>query len=118
VNEHRGPSFSPEVLPNLLGISDWWELHTYEHAVAAQRQIELAIRPIAPTFDTANLRAIQRHLFQDVYPWAGQFRTINIRRGESHFVGYAELNNRCNELFNILNADRHLSPGSPTASSR
>jgi cell filamentation protein len=108
VNEQRGPSFSPEVLPNLLGITDWWELHTYEHAVATQRQTQLALRPIAPTFDTAHLQAIHRHLFQDVYGWAGQFRTVNIRRGDSHFIGHTELTNRCNELFNILTADKHL----------
>ena len=30
------------------------------------------------TFDVAHWKAIHRHLFQDMYAWAGEFRTVNM----------------------------------------
>jgi cell filamentation protein len=37
-------------------------------------------RPPKPTGDLAELCAIRRHLFQDLYDWAGQIRIIDIRK--------------------------------------
>jgi cell filamentation protein len=37
------------------------------------------------SFDLAHLRAIHRHLFQDVYDWAGELRTVEISKGGSLF---------------------------------
>jgi len=37
------------------------------------------------TFDLAHLRAIHRHLFQDIYDWAGELRTVEIYKGGSQF---------------------------------
>jgi cell filamentation protein len=36
--------------------------------------------PPKPTGDLTELRAIHRHLFQDLYDWAGQIRIIDIRK--------------------------------------
>ncbi len=36
-------------------------------------------------FDLAHLKAIHRHLFQDVYDWAGELRTVEIAKGDSRF---------------------------------
>jgi cell filamentation protein len=36
-------------------------------------------------FDLAHLRAIHRHLFQDVYDWAGEIRTVEIFKGGNQF---------------------------------
>lgn len=41
--------------------------------------------PIQGNFDLAHLKAIHRHLFQDVYDWAGQLRTVDISKGSSRF---------------------------------
>ena len=41
--------------------------------------------PIQGTFDLAHLQAIHHHLFQDVYEWAGQLRTVDISKGSSRF---------------------------------
>ena len=32
-------------------------------------------------FDLLHLRAIHRHLFQDIYDWAGELRTVEISKG-------------------------------------
>ncbi len=48
----------------------------------AQRLLE----PVpAGDFDLAHLQAIHRHIFQDVYVWAGEIRTVEIAKGESRF---------------------------------
>ena len=37
------------------------------------------------SFDLAHLRAIHRHLCQDVYDWAGELRTVEISKGRQQF---------------------------------
>jgi len=37
-------------------------------------------------FDLAHLQAIHRHLFSDLYEWAGQLRTIGIGKGGHLFA--------------------------------
>jgi cell filamentation protein len=36
-------------------------------------------------FDMKHLQAIHRHLFQDIYDWAGQIRTVEISKSGSQF---------------------------------
>ncbi|MYF08760.1 MAG: cell division protein, partial [Rhodospirillaceae bacterium] len=48
----------------------------------AQRLLE----PVpAGDFDLDHLKAIHRHLFRDVYAWAGEVRTVEIAKGGSRF---------------------------------
>lgn len=53
-----------------------------EYVETAERYRELLAGEvaIARTFDTTHLRAIHRHLFGDVYEWAGDYRTVNLRK--------------------------------------
>lgn len=70
-------------LRNLFAERDPGVLHRLEHVETAERYRELAAGEvhIERTYDAAHLRAIHRHLFGDVYVWAGQFRTVNLRKG-------------------------------------
>lgn len=45
--------------------------------VMPEWMLELIERPVAGSYDLAHLKAIHRHLFQDVYDWAGELRTVN-----------------------------------------
>ncbi len=71
-----------QVLRNKLGIQDAEALDRAERRFAAQRA-----RMGVPTgdFDLKHLQAIHKHLFQDVYEWAGQVRTVEISKGSSQF---------------------------------
>lgn len=43
-------------------------------------------QPLPPgKFDPAHYRAIHHHLFQDVYDWAGQYRSVRIAKGQLMF---------------------------------
>ena len=70
------------VLRNRLDIRDAAALEAAERELVALRLLE----PVpAGDFDLDHLKTIHRHLFQDVYPWAGEIRTVEIAKGESRF---------------------------------
>lgn len=73
------------VFRNRLGLTDRDALEDAERRFSFARRLELYERPAAATFDFAHLRAIHRHLFQDLYDWAGEVRTVNITKGSSTF---------------------------------
>jgi cell filamentation protein len=70
------------VLRNSFDIRDAAYLEYVEREIVLQRA-----REGIPTgnFDLAHLCAIHRHLFQDIYDWAGQVRTLEIAKGGSQF---------------------------------
>jgi cell filamentation protein len=84
VNDDVDPYLIPgtKVLRNRLGISDARRFDRIERRLVADRIAEGA--PIG-TFDLTHLRAIHRHLFQDVYDWAGELRTVEINKGGRQF---------------------------------
>ncbi|GAA1119335.1 hypothetical protein GCM10009630_16430 [Kribbella jejuensis] len=67
---------------NKLGIHDATRLENAERIRTAERAAELIVgeAEIPRTFDLDHLRAIHRHLFQDVYDWAGELRTTELVR--------------------------------------
>jgi cell filamentation protein len=44
------------------------------------RQLNSGQVQIPHTFDAAHVKAIHAHLFQDVYDWAGEFRTVDMAK--------------------------------------
>ena len=84
--------FYPEpyqhVMRNIPGIKDPAALSLFEHRIITRRGYELTKNPelIARTFDAEHLKAIHRYLFQDVYDWAGEYRTVDMSKGVSAFA--------------------------------
>jgi cell filamentation protein len=77
-----------DVLINKPGITDSLALEAFEADATAIRMLELLQEPSPGTFDVQHLRGIHRHLFQDVYDWAGDFRLVDISRGASRFANF------------------------------
>ena len=69
----------------MFGLTDYSELQLLEAPLAAKRGGELEDRGLTGKFDVQHLRGIHRYLFQDVFPWAGEFRVVNISKGNSMF---------------------------------
>ncbi len=70
------------VLKNLPGLRDQRALDGFETAITAQRADE----PLpAGRLSVRHYCAVHRHLFQDVYAWAGRFRTVRIAKEGSAF---------------------------------
>jgi cell filamentation protein len=74
------------VLRNLADLSDSDGLLFFESAAVIKRSKELETQPI--TIQNAEtLLDIHRYLFQDVYDWAGQKRTVEIsKQGKPFFL--------------------------------
>ena len=70
---HRDPYLDPHtgILTNLIGARTATELAAAEADLVVVRTLQLWRHPPAPTRNLVELQAIHRHLFQDVYPWAG-----------------------------------------------
>lgn len=71
------------VLLNRLGITGQSDLDMAERLFVAWREANLSR---AVTYDDQLLSRIHLHLFQDLYQWAGQYRTVNISKGEAPFA--------------------------------
>jgi len=72
------------VLRNLAGITNVHDLHFFESAAVTKRAKELADDPLlVKNFNS--LFAIHKHLFQDVYEWAGEKRTVEISKEGTQF---------------------------------
>jgi cell filamentation protein len=93
-----------DCLRNLLGIRDREELHQAEHELVRARRLTLDKAFLPGAYDTAHLRAFHRYLFQDVYDWAGQFRTGDISKDGQQFCPAGQLTDRLDRLFSRVAA--------------
>jgi len=89
--EFLDPYLDPEtgILRNLIGARTRESLDDAEGSLSFARLVQLTDHPPRPTGDLTELRAIHRHLFQDLYDWAGQIRTVDIRKnveGAEYFL--------------------------------
>jgi cell filamentation protein len=71
-----------DVLRNVPGLRSAEQLAAFETAKTAQRIYEIQRTPVVGTFDTRHLQTIRRRVFQDVFPWAGEFRTTMLGKAE------------------------------------
>lgn len=77
------------VLKNLLQIQDPDKLEAFELEMSTLRAAE----PLPEGgFDRAHYQSIHHHLFQDVYAWAGERRTVDTSKGGNLFClnGYID----------------------------
>lgn len=75
-----------QVLRNIPGIRDETALRDFEYEQTKLRIEELRDNPIPGKFDLEHMKAIHAHVFQDVYEWAGQVRTVNISKNGDRFA--------------------------------
>ena len=94
------------VLVNHLGIRDAEELAEVEKALTESRAA--LFEPDFSAFDLATLQAIHRHLFQDIYPWAGELRTVDISKGNTRFCTAAYIEKETNKLLRKLENEHYL----------
>jgi cell filamentation protein len=94
-----------EILKNIPGIRDQAALEAFETVSTTQRADE----PLpAGRLGVRHYQAIHRHLFQDVYRWAGKFRTVRIIKGESTFCYPEHIESQMRALFSDLRRRTYL----------
>lgn len=77
---------STQVLRNLVGVRDAETLSTIEFTLFAVRLIKLQTMRIPARGTVRQLQQIHRYLFQDVYDWAGELRTVAISKAYTTFL--------------------------------
>lgn len=70
------------ILRNKIGITSSRELLRAEIELTSLRLFELQNQPFPQKLDLDRFKAIHKHIFQDLFTWAGEFRTINIAKGD------------------------------------
>jgi cell filamentation protein len=96
------------VLKNILGIRNQKTLDRFEADRVGQRSLELMEQPLSGSFDVDHLQRIHRYLFQDVYEWAGCFRTVDIAKGNSYFAHVPYIRLALQSLVEKLSEEQHL----------
>jgi cell filamentation protein len=70
-----------DILINKYSIEEQQPLDKLEGMVTGRRMLELMKRPLDGDFDLRHLQQIHRYIFQDLYSWAGEIRTVDISKG-------------------------------------
>lgn len=93
------------VLKNVPGLRDPAALEAFETVSVAQRADE----PLPEgRLSAAHYRAVHRHLFQDVFPWAGRLRRVRVSKAGSMFCYPENIAAELKRLFLALNQQRYL----------
>ena len=104
---HEDPYSYPntDVLINLADIRDAEKLKSFELAMLATR-----IQDPLPSgsFDAPHYRQIHKHLFQDIYEWAGKYRTIRIAKNGNWFCYPEHIDAQMRDVFAGLAKDNYL----------
>jgi cell filamentation protein len=93
------------VLINLQGLRNQARLNAFETEVTSIR----ADQTLPPGhLSYSHYRAIHRHLFQDVYAWAGKIRTVRISKDGSAFCYPEHIDREMKRLFAGLRGRKYL----------
>lgn len=107
------PYLDPEtgILRNKVGARTQIALDEAEGDLSFARLLQLMDHPPRATGDLEELRAIHRHLFQDIYDWAGEVRSVNIRKnikGGEPFLPVSMIGHAAAHVTVELRADHNL----------
>lgn len=103
------PYVNPEtgILRNLIGATTYQDLRRAEGDIVVLSEISLDSIP--HTVDLAELKKIHKSLFCKVYDWAGELRTVDIRKGsEEYFLEYGYLESGAKFVFEELQKENCL----------
>jgi cell filamentation protein len=87
-------------LVNLLDLRDDSSLADAERdlSFAAAATIEFAL----PPYNLSYLQDIHRHLFSDIYSWAGDIRSVDISKGTTRFCTASRIKPEATRLFRTI----------------
>lgn len=96
------------VLINLLNIRDNKTLQRAESRIVATKLFELRKNEMIGNFDEEHFIKIHKFLFEDIYPFAGKFRTENIAKGYFSFAEWEYIDTELRKLLEKLHKSNLL----------
>ena len=97
-------------LENKLGITDSTELAKAEERISKTKALEMFQQGLLDTFEVGTFRGlsqIHKYLFDEIYDFAGQVRTVNIAKGGFRFFGHAQERTDAQKLRHDKVVDQH-----------
>jgi cell filamentation protein len=89
-------------LRNLRGITDHEELARFEFQASFVRLTQIYVGGFPGPFDLDHFCAFHHHIFQDVYSWSGELRTVEITKNQTHFTLVPFLLSAASDIFDRL----------------
>lgn len=97
-----------DILINHANLRDKQKLAEFEAEVTVARLGQLQLSPLSGRFDLRHWQLIHRHIFQDVYPFAGQIRDEQIAKGDVLYGSPRFIATAADDCFRQLKAEKHL----------
>ncbi len=95
-----------DVLVNLLDITDGSLLEDAERDISNVNAGAIEFSP--PPYDLTYLKTIHRLLFQDIYSWAGEIRTVDISKAATRFCNVQWIEKESGKIFGRLKDEYYL----------
>ncbi len=95
-------------LVNKLDIKDSNLLGEYEKSTVALKLLSLEKQGITGNFDINHFSNIHKFLFDEIYLFAGQFRTENIAKDNFRFAEWEYIESELNKLLDKLKEENYL----------
>lgn len=92
-------------LRNKLGLTDPARLKEVEARIVSIRDVELGRESLPGEYNLEHLQAFHHTLFQDVYDWAGQTRTVDITKENSTFCNWRYIDDQTSAVLAKLAGD-------------
>lgn len=96
------------VLVNKMNIKDPIALKNYETSVIGLKLMALSKQGITGKFDVSHFVSIHKFLFEDIYPFAGLFRTENIAKDYFQFAKCEYIESELTRLLSELKSENFL----------
>jgi cell filamentation protein len=98
-------------LRNLLGAKTAQEFQTLEPQIVFANELELESATIPRTNDLSEVLFIHKQLFKGVYDWAGEIRTVDIKKNTDSaefFLVVSKITGAANYVFNEFAKENYL----------
>lgn len=95
------------VLINKLGIVDAKELEKSERQITTFKLTRVSNNPPAGIINLDYLKLLHKLVFEEIYAWAGEFRTVNIAKGNL-FCSWEYLEPQGKAIFDELASENYL----------
>ena len=92
------------VLVNKLNIRDQKQLDENEALITSVKTLQIELQPMVSEPDFAYFLDLHRSLFEELYDWAGQVRTINISKMRTAFCPADQIAQTAQSIFDRLHA--------------
>ncbi len=92
----------------MAGLQDADVLANHEAQASTLRLAQLAALRLEGVYDVAHLREFHRFIFQDIYSWAGELRSVPLAKPGSMFALPEHIEEYTTAVLRQLNDERYL----------